>query len=149
MREVNVRTMLMVLLLAGAGVSGCAQGVQDVGPAPTALPEPVGTYVLVSVDGSVLPYAVPAGERRPAALEITGARMVLGADGTFHQWMAYRFEAEGAQRTLERDFTGGWSRDGQAYRLTWDGAGVTPALLDGDTLTYDNMGMVLLFRRQR
>jgi hypothetical protein len=144
-----VRSMLMVLLLASAGVSGCSRGVQDVGTVPSALPEPVGTYVLVTVDGAALPYAVPAGERRPAALEITGARMVLEADGTFRQWMAYRFEAEGAPRTLERDFTGGWSQDGGAYRLTWDGAGVTPARLDGDTLTYDSMGMVLTFYRQR
>jgi hypothetical protein len=143
-----MRCTLMVVLLVGAGVSGCARGGQGIGTVPVAAPEPVGTYILVSVDGTSLPYAVPAGEGRPPALEITGARLVLEADGTFRQWMSYRFEAEGAARTLERDFTGGWASEGGAYRLTWDGAGVTPAQLEGDMLTYDNVGMRLTFRRQ-
>jgi hypothetical protein len=143
-----MRYVLMALLLVGAGASGCSRGVQGIGTAQAGLRGPVGTYVLVSVDGAALPYAVPAGENRPAALEITGARLVLEADGTFRQWMVYRFEAEGAARTLDREFTGGWVREGGSFLLTWDGAGVTPARLDGDVLTYDNVGMQLTFRRQ-
>jgi hypothetical protein len=29
------------------------------------------------------------------------------------------------------------------------GAGITPAALDGDTFAYDNIGMLLAFRRKR
>jgi hypothetical protein len=140
-----MRYMPLMLLLAAVG-SACSRAVDTV-PAPA--PQPVGSYLLVSVDGSTLPYAVPADERRPAGLEITDARLVLEADGTFHQWMAYRFGSDGAVRTMEREFTGSWVKEGTVYRMTWDGAGATPARIDGDMFTYDNVGMLLTFRRQR
>jgi hypothetical protein len=140
-----MRFVPLVLLIAAAG-SACSRAVEAV-PAPS--PKPIGGYVLVHIDGSPLPYVVPAGDRRPAGLEITGARLVLEADGAFSQWMAYRFESDGAVRTMEREFTGSWVRDGAGYRMTWEGAGATPAWVDGDLFTYENAGMLLTFRRHR
>jgi hypothetical protein len=140
-----MRYVPLVLLLAAAG-AGCSRAVVTV---PAAAPQPVGSFELVNVDGAALPYAVPEGQRRPAGLQITGARLVLGADGAFRQWMAYRFEGDGAVRTMEREFTGTWVKEGAAYRMTWDGAGTTPARFDGELWTYDNVGMLLTFRRQR
>jgi hypothetical protein len=138
-----MRYVPLALLLVVAG-SACSRSVETV-PAPS--PPPVGGYVLVHVDGSALPYGVPAGERRPAGLEITGARLVLEVDGTFSQWMSYRFESDGAVRTMEREFAGRWVKDGAEYRMTWEGAGVTPAWVDGDLFTYQNVDMLLTFRR--
>jgi hypothetical protein len=50
---------------------------------------------------------------------------------------------------MEREFTGTWEREASGYRLVWAGAGATPAWLEGDALTYDNVGMLLRFTRQR
>jgi hypothetical protein len=72
----------------------------------------------------------------------------LEADGTFRSTMAYRIERDGSIQALEREFTGTWVREGPGYRLDWNGAGQTPATLEGDTFTYYNVGMLLAFRRQ-
>jgi hypothetical protein len=138
-------------------VASCAARteVPAAAPAPAvAMPQPTGAWALVQVDGHVLPYA-PVDRDRPAdapaapRVEIVAAQLVLDADGTFRQHMSYRVERNGEEREFERDFTGTWEVDGTAYLLTWDGAGRTPARLEGELFTYDNVGMLLTFRRAR
>jgi hypothetical protein len=147
------------LLAAGVLVlAGCAAHTGDPAAFPdtaVAAPQPTGAWELIRVDGHALPYA-PTDRDRPAdapaapKIEILGARLILEADGTFRQHMSYRIERDGEQRGgLERDFTGTWQPDGAAYLLTWDGAGRTPARLEGELFTYDNVGMLLTFRRAR
>jgi hypothetical protein len=150
-------TFVVAASLAACGTSaGTGAGVfADQGPASlqavTTDGEPVGTYRLVSIDGHPVPYA-PVDPHGPAHAspgpEIVTGTIVLGADGTFRSTMAYRIERDGSIRAMEREFTGTWVREGPGYRLDWDGAGQTPATLEGDTFTYDNVGMLLAYRRQ-
>jgi hypothetical protein len=136
-------------------LAGCAAGGEAPAGAPApAIATPTGAWELVQVDGHVLPHA-PVDRDRPAdapaapVVEILAAHLVLEADGTFRQHMSYRMHRDGGPRDVERDFTGTWHADGAAYVLVWDGAGRTPARLEGDRFEYDNVGMLLTFRRAR
>jgi len=144
-----------VVLIAGAALAGCSTN-----PAPdhnqavlrAAVLDPAGTYQLATVDGDSLP-ARPVDRDRPPeappAPEIVSATLVMESGGTFRQTMKYRITRGDTVREMERQFTGTWERDATGYRLMWTGAGATPARLEGDAFTYDNMGMLLRFTRQR
>lgn len=150
------RRMPLVAALAcalGACATASPQEAPPGTPVAAVAPDtPAGSWDLVSIDGAKLP-AVPVDRDRPPgappAPEIVAGRLVLAADGTFTQRLEIRFEREGAQQTMSRDFTGTWRREGAGYVLEWPGAGRTPATLEGDSFTYDNAGMLLRFQRVR
>ena len=153
---IGKRRMLLMAAL-GCALGACAtaapQEAQPGTPAAAAIPDtPAGSWDLVSIDGAKLP-AVPVDRDRPAgappAPEIVSGRLVLAADGTFTQRLEIRFEREGAQQTMSRDFTGTWRREGAGYVLEWPGAGRTPATFEGGAFTYDNAGTLLRFQRVR
>jgi hypothetical protein len=144
-------------LAAAASLTACGASLGS-GPAPGPGPSPItpdlrpaGTYQLFTIDGHALPHAPvdrDGGGHAAAGLEVVSATLVLDAGGTFHQTMAYRIDRDGVVRSFERDFKGTWVSDGPGFVMTWDGAGRTPATLEGDTFAYDNVGMRLVFRRQ-
>jgi hypothetical protein len=145
-----VATVSLTACGASLGSGRALVTAPESGASPPAL-GPVGTYQLFTIDGHVLPHApVDRDGGGPAAArpEVVSATLVLDAGGTFHQTMAYRIERGGVVRSVERDFTGTWVREGSGFLMTWHGAGRTPATLEGDTFVYDNVGMVLAFRRQ-
>ncbi len=102
---------------------------------------PEGTYALSSIGGASLPCTPP---HEGGAPEVRSGAIRLNADGTFTSTMAYGFP-DG--REGGRDFRGTWTREGVSFVLRWEGAGVTTATLDGDTLTMDNEGFAFVYRR--
>jgi hypothetical protein len=140
-------------------IAGCAGAVHSAPESAlrtsvTAPPQPAGAWQLIRVDGHEIPHS-PVQRDRPAdapaapRIEILSASLVLASDGSFSQKMAYRMERDGVMHAFERDFTGSWTPQDGGYVLTWEGAGRTPARLEGDEFTYDNAGMLLTFRRVR
>jgi hypothetical protein len=139
----------LALPLAGL-LAACAPGAV-IAPDALATP-PAGTYLLVTVAGQPVPHTPVVPGRPPDAPPlpmIVGATLVIVGDGTFRQHMTYRFPEGDGWRPAERDFTGTWTRDDDGFLLRWDGAGSTPASLQGEEFRYDSAGMVLAFRRER
>jgi hypothetical protein len=111
-----------------------------------------GTYVLVSIDGHLIPYA-PMHPGRPVDAPpppvVVGSIFKISADSTFRQTMSYRLIRQGTEEVVERSFSGTYAQDGSGYIFTWVNAGQTPVTLRGDTLVMNNEGMVFTFYRQR
>jgi hypothetical protein len=148
----SAATLVTAVSLTACGAGLGSDPASGSGPSPlTPDPGPAGTYQLFTIDGHALPHAPvdrDGSGDAAAGLEVVSATLVLDAGGTFHQTMAYRIERDGVVRSFERDFTGTWVRDGSGFLMTWDGAGRTPATLEGDSFVYDNVGMMLVFRRE-
>jgi hypothetical protein len=117
--------------------------------APVALP---GTYTLVTIDGHSLPFA-PVDRDRPANAPppptVVAGTFTVNADSTFRSSMTYRVPSGDTTRVFTGDFTGTYTREGEGYVFTWARAGQTPGTLRGDTLTVNNVGMMLAYVKQR
>jgi len=127
---------------------GCARRLPPV-QASAGLP---GTYGLVTIDGHPVPFT-PADPDRPANAPpgptIVASTFTVGPDSTFRMSMRYRMPMGDTGQVVQREFSGTYVRQGDAYNFTWAGAGQTPVSLRGDTLTLNNMGMLFAYVRQR
>lgn len=125
MRVMRVTLILLVLVLLGCTEGGSAAG----------------TYELVSIDGNPLPYTP---EHEGGAPEIRGATITLNGDGTFIMTMHYTVPPD---ETISLDYYGTYTADKGSLVFTWEGAGTTPATLEGRSLTINNEGLAFTFER--
>jgi len=131
-----MQKFFLLLLVMGLYLSAC-------GPAnkTTEVSDITGAYKLVSINGHELPYAPPHEGGAPQVLSST---LTLNPYGTFSMTMTYGTSSGGS---VSRDFHGTYTREDSVLRFQWEGAGQTPATLEGNTITIDNEGIFFTYQK--
>ena len=127
-----MKTPLALPIVALALVAcGPAQGADDI----------TGLYTLVSIDGRPLPYN-PAHE--VGAPEVIAGTLTFAGDGSFEMTMTFATEPN---NPVSRSMKGSYTLEEGVLTLEWQGAGVTPATYDSDTIALVNEGLSFLYQR--
>ncbi len=119
--------------------------------AQAAPPPIVGMYQLVTVDGHAVPFR-PVHPGAPANAgpgpEVLASTMTVRPDGSFLMAMAYRMTGpDKVERFRAMPFSGNWKAEGGGWTAQWEGAGLTPLTMAGDTLVMNNEGMLFAYLR--
>lgn len=107
------------------------------------LPDIAGSYTLVSINGTPLPFTVT---HEGPGIQVTSGTFTIRPDGTCATVTAFVMPSGQAQ---SREVGATYTRDGSRLTMQWQGAGVTTATIDGDTFTMDNEGQLFLYRKMR
>jgi hypothetical protein len=110
---------------------GCGSDSDVTSPTPSA----VGTWALMSIDGTILPYTAYDGEM--GKVELTGERLVI-AGSTFTLYDEYRQTVNGAVTTVSDSLVGWATVAGTSARLVSYDAGIDViGTVDSGRLTID------------
>ena len=107
----------------------------------TKLPDISGTYTLVSINGTPLPYTMT---HEPPGVRVTSGRFTINPDGTCSSNTAFVLPSG---EPMSREVSATWTRDGSKLTMVWQGAGSTSGTIAGDTFTMDNEGQILAYRK--
>jgi hypothetical protein len=105
------------------------------------LPDITGSYTLVSINGTALPFTVT---HEPPGVRVTSGTFTIRPDGTCAGGSAFVMPSGEAQT---REVSATYTRDGSKLTIQWQGAGVTIGTVEGDTFTMENEGQLLLYRK--
>jgi len=133
-------------------LSGCRRAETPRPAAPTSspaaadaakLPDIAGSYMLVSINGTALPFTVT---HEGPGIQVTSGTFTIRPDGTCASVTAFVVPSGQAQ---SREVSATYTRDESKLTMQWQGAGVTNGTIEGDTFTMENEGQVFLYRRTR
>jgi hypothetical protein len=131
------------LLLALSAISLLACG-DSSGPGASSA---VGTWSLVSVNGSSLPYTViliaPSYK-----LEIMSATFIAASNGTYTGTVTSRETDNGQVTTTTDPDNGTWSQSGNSLTVTSSDGTVSNATISGDNIPLNEQGLVGVYHRQ-
>lgn len=132
--------VVALLAVLGLAMAGCT----TMGAPPPGGPSDpaVGHYVTVSANGTPVPGSIV--NNQGVELEFLEGSMVIRSDGTCTSRSVFVVPS-GEEMVREVDAI--WTRDGDTVIMRWKGAGTTTVTVEGDTLTMDNAGMILVYRR--
>ena len=105
------------------------------------LPDIAGSYALVSINGTPLPFTVT---HEGPGIQVTSGTFTIRADGTCASVAVFLMPSGQAQ---SREVSATCTRDGSRLTMQWQGAGVTNGTIEGDTFTMDNEGQLFLYRK--
>ena len=105
------------------------------------LPDIAGSYTLVSINGTPLPFTVT---HEGPGIQVTSGTFTIRSDGTCTSVVAFLMPSGQAQ---SREVGATYTRDGSRLTMQWQGAGVTNGTVEGDTFTMDNEGQLFLYRK--
>jgi len=107
------------------------------------LPDIAGSYTLVSINGTPLPFTVT---HEGPGIQVTSGTFTIRPDGTCATVTAFVMASGQAQ---SREVNATCTRDGSRLTMQWQGAGVTNGTIEGDTFTMENEGQLFLYRKTR
>lgn len=133
----------VLLALAAVALIGCGGDSTGVGT------KVEGTWTLQTVNGSPLPYTAIFVANPLYKFEILSDQFVANANGTYSETSTTR-ETDGSNVTTSTDTGNGtWSQSGSTVNITDASDGtVTQAAISGNTITANQQGLVLVYRRQ-
>lgn len=102
---------------------------------------PVGTYTLVSVNGSRVPASV---SHDGVALEVRSGSFTFEADGTCSTRTVF-VPPSGTE--VSRAVSGTYARKNSKLTLQWKGAGRTVGTIRDNTFIMENEGMVFVYEK--
>jgi len=102
---------------------------------------PVGTYVLMSVDGNKVPGTV---QHEGHTLAVKSGTFMINPDGTCSSKLAFSLPSGGDS---SREVKATYTRQGSKLTMQWEGAGMTTGTVEGDTFTLNNEGMIFAYRK--
>jgi hypothetical protein len=105
------------------------------------LPDIAGSYTLVSINGTPLPFTVT---HEGPGIQVTSGTFTFQPDGTCATVTAFVLPSGQAQ---SREVSATYTRDGSRLTMQWQGAGVTNGTIEGDTFTMDNEGQLFLYQK--
>lgn len=108
-----------------------------------------GSYALIAVDEHALPYSLPAKDAGLLPTQVVNGTLNLAVNGTFALSTTYRSFDDQGERKFDGQFTGACARDGDNYRLFWEGGGETAVKVSGDTLTVNRDGALFRYLKHR
>jgi hypothetical protein len=100
-----------------------------------------GVYALLSLNGKPMPASV---SHEGTALQVRSGTFSIKPDGTCSTRTVF-VPPSGTEATREVNAT--YTKDGAKLTMQWQGAGVTTATVQGNTLTMNNEGMVFVYRK--
>ena len=131
-----------LLALAAVALIGC--GGDSTGPGASA----EGTWNLQTINGSPLPFTAIFVANPLYKLEILGDQVVIHADGSYSESSTTR-ETDGSTVTTSTDnSTGTWEQHGSSLTIVDETDAGSSATISGNTITVNQEGLVLLYRRQ-
>ena len=136
--QLHQRRLLQLCILSLLTVLICAGCKQHSNA--TVAADPVGSYVLVSVDGNKVPCRV---EHEGHAVPIQSGTFLINADGT----CSSKILLAGQNSAVEVKAT--YTQEGSKLTMQWAGAGRTVGTIEGDTFTMANEGMTLAYQKQK
>jgi hypothetical protein len=104
-----------------------------------------GTYTLRTVNGSPVPYTVPASG--PGVTEIVSGSIVLYKTTVYARDGLSRTTLNGQVTEEHASETGNWTIEGTRISLRGATGTVTETLITGNDMTIVNPGMTLVFRK--
>jgi hypothetical protein len=104
-------------------------------------PDIGGTYTLVSINGTALPFTVT---HEPPGVRVISGTFVINPDGTCSSRIAFVLPSG---ESMNREVNATWTREGHRLTMLWQGAGSNTGTLDGDTFTMDNEGQLFAYRK--
>ena len=108
-----------------------------------------GTYGLFAVDDHALPYSLPSKDAGLMPTQVVSGVLTLNVNGAFVLSTTYRTLDDQGERRFDGQFNGACARDGDDYRLFWEGGGETPVKASGDTLVIDREGVLFRYLKRR
>lgn len=107
----------------------------------------VGTWSLVTINGSPLPYTVLL--LQPSyRLEIMSATFVAAQNGTYAGSVTTRETDAGSVTTTTEPDNGTWSQAGNTLTITASDQTSSIATISGNTITLSESGFVSVYQRQ-
>jgi hypothetical protein len=100
-----------------------------------------GVYTLVQADGKPMPATL---SHEGAELELRSGSFTVAADGSCTTRTTF-VPPSGKEAT--REASARYTREGSQLSMKWQGAGTTTAKVEGGTLTMNNEGMVLVYKK--
>ncbi len=137
-RRHNVRLLfpLGLMLLVAVFWTGCKQETKA-----SAQPDITGNYTLTAVDGKQVPCTI---NHEGASPTIKSGLFVISPDGTCSSKIEFSM-ASGPVTTREVKAT--YVREGSKLTMKWESAGTTLGVVQGNTFTMTNEGMVLAYSK--
>jgi hypothetical protein len=137
-----------------ASVIGCSAGVATTTTVAQSgqsngLQAVAGSYGLLSIDDHSLPYTPPSKDAVIVPTQAVSGALTLNANGTFAISTTYRTVDDQGERRFDGQFSGACARDGDAYRMFWDGGGETAVQSSGDTLLVNRDGLIFRYLKRR
>lgn len=130
------------LIIALSAVSLLACG-DSSGPAFSSA---AGTWNLVTVNGSPLPYtAVNQGLYK---LEILSDVLIASADGTFTGTSTFRETDNGVVMTTAQPNSGTWTQTNNSVTINSSDGTSSTVTISGDVITLSDIGFVSVYHRQ-
>lgn len=123
----------LVIVLCMAGCSKQKPALQS--------DEPAGAYALVSVNGNQVPADV---DHDGVTLKVLSGMFTINDDGTCRSKTV--FVVPSGTET-EREVNATYTQDGPTLTMQWEGAGMTVGVVEGNTFTMDNEGMVFVYSK--
>jgi hypothetical protein len=108
-----------------------------------------GTYGLFAIDDHALPYSLPSKDAGLMPTQVVSGVLTLNVNGAFALSTTYRTLDEQGERRFDGQFNGACARDGDDYRLFWEGGGETAVKASGDTLIIDRDGVMFRYLKRR
>jgi hypothetical protein len=106
----------------------------------------LGTWHLQSVSGQSLPYILEQDATRK--VELTGETVTLLASGRQTMVTSFRVTESGSVSTESVPAAGNYTASGSTLLLTFDNDEDTyTAIVKGDTMTIDDIGLTFVYRR--
>jgi hypothetical protein len=128
---------LCVLLTAGLLLSACKPEAK----VAEVSSDPAGVYALVTVNGSKVPASV---SHDGTALQVRSGTFTIKADGTCSTKTVF-VPPSGSE--VARDVSATYTKEGSKLTMQWQGAGTTTGIIEGNTFTMDNEGMLFVYRK--
>ena len=160
-----MRGRLLLVATIAATVAGCTTAMPrpvpaaiEPGPATTTVVQTgtsnglyaiAGSYDLMAVDNHALPYSLPAKDAGLLPTQVVNGTLTLNVAGSFALSTTYRALDDRGERRFDGQFTGACARDGDDYRLFWEGGGETAVKVSGDTLMLDRDGVSFRYLKRR
>jgi hypothetical protein len=100
-----------------------------------------GVYTLVQADGKPVPTTL---SHEGAELQLRSGSFTVGADGTCSTRTTF---VPPSGKEVTREVSASYTRAGSQLTMKWQGAGTTTASIEHGTLTMNNEGMVLVYKK--
>jgi len=127
---------LCFLLTAGLLMSACKPEAKAADSG-----DPTGVYTLVTVDGKPVPASV---DHDGVKLQVRSGTFTIKADGTCGTKTVF-VPPSGPE--VAREVSATYTKEGSKLTMQWKGAGKTTGIIDGNTFTMDNVGMVFVYKK--
>ncbi len=132
-----------IVLTAALGAAAC-QNDNVTSPPPT---PPSGAYVLKTINGQGLPFAVPQSDGTSSGVTVIASYILLNTDSTFAEVTTSRTDVNGSHSQSTATAGGTYSVSGTGITLTATDSTVTVGSVSANSLAFTSGGFDFNYTR--